>query len=86
VAPKSKISIVANQTKLTGQVESGDILVIAGYVEGDVLSRKVIIKNQGRVQGNITCSSLIIEPGGVFDGRAFMSTGSSGDSLAQKPS
>jgi len=72
VATPSKISIISPQTRLTGEINSNDILVVAGEVEGDVKSRKVVIKDKGRVLGNITCSSLVIEAGGIFDGRAFM--------------
>lgn len=72
MATPSKISIISPQTRLTGTVNSDDILVVAGEVEGDVKGRKVVIKDKGKVLGNITCSSLVIEAGGIFDGRAFM--------------
>ena len=72
MATPSKISIISPQTRFTGEVNSDDILVVAGEVEGEVKSRKVVIKDQGKVLGNITCASLVIEAGGIFDGRAFM--------------
>lgn len=82
----SKISIISPQTRLTGQVNSADVLVVAGQIEGDVKSRKVVIKDQGKVLGNITCSSLIIEAGGIFDGQAFMGQPQSdGEGVEAKP-
>ena len=81
----SKISIVGTNTKMAGTVESDDVMIVAGYIKGDVHSKKVVIKAKGRVDGNIICQSLVIEPGGIFDGRASMSgTSSPGESLAQE--
>jgi len=84
VSRGSKISIVGTNTKLSGMVESDDVMIIAGYIEGDVQSNKVVIKEKGRVNGNIICNSLVIEPGGIFDGRASMSGKSPGENLAQE--
>lgn len=78
----SKVSIVGSHTVTTGRIESEDVLIVAGQVNGDIRSQKVVIKAAGRVNGNITCKSLVIEPGGVFDGRAFMTdrrTGGAGE-------
>lgn len=72
MATPSKFSVISEKTTLTGQVSSEDVLIVAGEVRGDVWGRKVIIKDRGRVLGNITCSSLVIEAGGIFDGQAFM--------------
>lgn len=78
----SKVSIIGSQTKLSGKVESEDVMIIAGHIEGDVKSTKVVIKERGRVEGNITCKSLVIEPGGIFDGRASMLVKGGGENLA----
>jgi cytoskeletal protein CcmA (bactofilin family) len=83
VANRSSISIIGTNTKLSGKVESKDVMIIAGQIEGDVYSKKVIIKKKGRVAGNIICDSLVIEPGGIFDGRASMSGQGSGENLEQ---
>ncbi len=80
----SKVSIVGTNTKLIGRVESKDVMIIAGHIEGDVHSQKVRIKEKGRVNGNIICKSLVIEPGGIFDGRASMSDKAPGENLAQE--
>ena len=48
MATPSKISIISPQTRLTGTVNSDDILVVAGEVEGDVKGRKVVIKDKGK--------------------------------------
>ncbi len=68
----AQISIIGPQTKVVGQIHSDAVLIIAGLVEGEVFGAKVIIKDGGRVVGNIHTPSLVIEAGGVFDGRAFM--------------
>ena len=80
----SKVSIVGTNTKLIGRVESTDVMVIAGQIDGDVHSQKVVIKEKGRVNGNIICKSLVIEPGGIFDGRASMSDKTSGENFVQE--
>lgn len=80
----NKVSIVGVNTKLIGRVESTDVMIIAGQIDGDVHSQKVVIKEKGRVNGNISCKSLVIEPGGIFDGRASMTEGLPGEKLDQE--
>ncbi len=80
MASGSTVSIISRQTQLTGRITSEDVLIIAGRIEGDIAGNKVIIKDQGRVLGNINCASLVIEAGGIFDGQASMSTSDSGES------
>ena len=70
------VSVIGQDTKVTGLVETEDVLIVAGTVEGEIRSSKVIIKDRGRVNGGITCDSLVIEDGGVFDGQAAMAHGS----------
>ena len=77
-------------THIKGEIECGDVVVIAdqGEVEGEIRTRfisvagkikgivhaseKAEIKANGIVLGDIHTSSLVIEPGGYFDGRCHM--------------
>jgi cytoskeletal protein CcmA (bactofilin family) len=77
-------------THIKGEIECGDVVVIAdqGEVEGEIRTRfisvagkikgivhateKAEIKANGIVLGDIYTSSLVIEPGGYFDGRCHM--------------
>lgn len=77
-------------THVKGEIECGDVVVVAdqGEVEGEIRTRfisvagkvkgivhaaeKAEIKANGIVLGDIHTSSLVIEPGGYFDGRCHM--------------
>ena len=77
-------------THIKGEIECGDVVVIAdqGEVEGEIRTRfisiagkvkgivhateKAEIKANGIVLGDIHTSSLVIEPGGYFDGQCHM--------------
>ncbi|OFZ54285.1 MAG: hypothetical protein A2428_06820 [Bdellovibrionales bacterium RIFOXYC1_FULL_54_43] len=60
----------------TGVVEgniSADILVVDGFVHGDILARtRVVISRTGRVIGNIRAPSLAVEFGAYFEGKCTM--------------
>jgi len=84
VAVPSRVSILSPQTKLVGEIVSNDMLVIAGQINGDVRGKKVVIKDKGCVVGNIICSSLVIEAGGLFDGKASMNTPPPGENSGQE--
>ena len=43
-------------------------LVIQGYIEGSINATRVEIKANGRVNGTIESSELIIEAKGIFEG------------------
>jgi cytoskeletal protein CcmA (bactofilin family) len=82
--------IIRVNTHIKGEIECGDVVVIAdqGEVEGEIRTRfisiagkvkgivhateKAEIKANGIVLGDIHTSSLVIEPGGYFDGRCHM--------------
>ncbi len=62
-----------------GRIE-GDVAVqdayIAGKVQGKIEARgKVELKASAEVQGDITCSALVIEEGALFNGQCHMSRG-----------
>ncbi len=55
-----------------GEIEGSEISV-AGKVKGDIhCTGRVAILASGVVEGDVHTSSLVIEPGGVLDGRCHM--------------
>lgn len=66
------VAVIAEQGEVEGQIRARSIS-IAGNVKGTIrASEKVEIKANGIVLGNIHTASLVIEPGGYFDGRCHM--------------
>lgn len=71
--------IVANDTLLIGESAllnaqiSGGTVVIHGKVTGDIhASKKLEIRAPGRLYGNVTTPSLVIEEGVIFEGHCSM--------------
>lgn len=71
--------IVANDTLMIGESAllnaqiSGGTIVIHGKVTGDITaSKKLEIRAPGRLYGNVTTPSLVIEEGVVFEGHCSM--------------
>jgi cytoskeletal protein CcmA (bactofilin family) len=64
--------ILGEHSTVEGQV-IGNYVVIAGRFDGNIQARgKVEIQPKAIVTGDIHTPCLIIEPGGVFDGRCHM--------------
>ena len=78
-----KGNILSNQTlvigeaaKVEGQIE-GNHVVIAGRFDGVIFAKgRVEIQSKGVVSGEIHSPCLVIEPGGIFDGRCHMKASS----------
>lgn len=76
---KVKGSIVSDQTlvlgdnaKVEGQIE-GNRVVISGRFDGIIFAKgRVEIQPKGVVTGEIHSPCLVIDPGGIFDGRCHM--------------
>jgi cytoskeletal protein CcmA (bactofilin family) len=71
--------IVANDTLMIGESAllnaqiTGAVVVIHGKVTGDInASKKLEIRAPGRLYGNVTTPSLVIEEGVVFEGHCSM--------------
>jgi cytoskeletal protein CcmA (bactofilin family) len=47
-------------------------LVVQGYIEGSVNAARVEIKANGRVNGTIESSELVIEAKGIFEGNSVV--------------
>jgi len=66
--------VLAEQGELEGEVRSRFVSV-AGKVKGTIhATEKVEIKASGVVLGDIFTASLVVEPGGYFDGQCHMPT------------
>ncbi|HLW97556.1 MAG TPA: polymer-forming cytoskeletal protein [Candidatus Acidoferrales bacterium] len=78
-----KGNILSNQTlvlgegaKVEGQIE-GNQVIIAGRFDGVIFAKgRVEIQARGVVSGEIHSPCLVIEPGGIFDGRCHMTASS----------
>ena len=64
----SPYTIISRGTTIRGETRSQDELIVEGVVEGNAFGEKIIIKEGGRILGNVHCRSLVIEPGGILDG------------------
>lgn len=86
----SGVVVVADQGEVEGEIHTRFISV-AGKIKGVVrASEKMEIKANGVVLGDIHTPSLVIEPGGYFDGRSHMPvpglSDRSPDAAERKPS
>jgi len=64
--------VLADQGEIEGEIHS-KIVSVAGKVKGAIYaSERVEIKPHGVVLGDIYTASLIVEPGGYFDGQCHM--------------
>jgi cytoskeletal protein CcmA (bactofilin family) len=76
---KAKGTIISDQSLILGenaQVEGqieGNHVAIAGRFDGVIFAKgRVEIQSKGVVTGEIHAPCLVIEPGGIFDGRCHM--------------
>jgi len=68
--------ILGESAKVEGQIE-GNHVVISGRFDGVIFAKgRVEIQPKGVVTGEIHSPCLVIEPGGIFDGRCHMLTSS----------
>ena len=73
--------ILGEGAKVEGQIE-GNQVVIAGRFDGVIFAKgRVEIQAKGVVTGEVHSPCMVIDPGGIFDGRCHM-LGSSDSSSA----
>ncbi len=66
--------VVAEQGDVEAEIKTR-IISVAGKVKGSIhASERLEIKGNGIVLGDINTPSLIVEPGGYFDGQCHMPT------------
>ena len=76
---KVKGNIISEQTvilgedaKVEGQIE-GNRVVIAGHFDGVIFAKgRVEIQAKGVVTGEVHSPCMVVDPGGIFDGRCHM--------------
>lgn len=60
--------------KVLGNIQAQNVL-LSGKVEGDIKTKgRIEIMPSGYVQGDVTCEALIIDEGGILQGRSIMSS------------
>jgi cytoskeletal protein CcmA (bactofilin family) len=87
-----KGNILSNQTlvlgegaKVEGQIE-GNQVIIAGRFDGVIFAKgRVEIQSKGVVSGEIHSPCLVIEPGGIFDGRCHMTSSTAANKAVTIP-
>ncbi len=61
------------ETALVNAQISGTVIIVQGKVTGDLTaSKKLEIRSPGRLYGNVTTPSLVIEEGVIFEGHCSM--------------
>ena len=64
--------VLGENAKVEGQIE-GNRVVIAGHFDGVIFARgRVEIQPKGVVTGEVHSPCMVIDPGGIFDGRCHM--------------
>ena len=64
--------ILGENAKVEGQIE-GNRVVIAGRFDGVIFAKgRVEIEARGVVTGEVHSPCMVIDPGGIFDGRCHM--------------
>ena len=64
--------VLGENAKVEGQIE-GNRVVIAGRFDGVIFAKgRVEIQPKGVVTGEVHSPCLVIDPGGIFDGRCHM--------------
>ncbi|MCI5066352.1 polymer-forming cytoskeletal protein [bacterium] len=76
VAAESRLE-VGESAVIKAKIDGSDVIV-KGTVYGDIVaSSKLIIFRSGKVVGNVTCASIQVEDGAVFEGSCQMMNRSS---------
>jgi cytoskeletal protein CcmA (bactofilin family) len=75
----SETLILGEHAQMEGDIE-GHLVIVAGQFDGTIhASSKVELQPTAVVSGDIYTPCLIIEPGGMFDGRCHMISSSTHD-------
>lgn len=69
-----ELLIVGVEGKIKGDITSQNV-IISGNVEGDIVAHgKLELLSTGKLVGNITARSLVVDEDACFDGRCTMTT------------
>lgn len=76
--------IIGTDGQVNGDITAKNVL-ISGKVEGDIFANgKIELLSTGKILGNITAKSLVIDENACFDGRCSMTTAPGTDSAKGK--
>ncbi len=80
-------TVIVTQTGcIKGPVEAS-VIRVAGHVEGNILAHSHLrLEHTGRIDGDISTSSFIIDDGGLLNGRSTMMEGRREESAESKSS
>jgi cytoskeletal protein CcmA (bactofilin family) len=77
--------ILGDKAKVEGQIE-GNRVVISGRFDGVIFAKgRVEIQAKGVVTGEVHSPCMVIDPGGIFDGRCHMLASSDAASTVTIP-
>jgi len=77
--------VIGESAQVSASIQAG-VVEIGGTVHGNVTAdRKVDLRASGRLYGNISAPSLVIEEGVVFEGTCTMNRGGNQGEQAQPP-
>lgn len=81
---------LSSQSQVEADIRAQNVS-IAGRFKGNIIVKgKAHLARGGRIEGNITSKTLVVEEGGVFHGQSLMDAGASpatgdGPSVSQQP-
>jgi cytoskeletal protein CcmA (bactofilin family) len=78
------IVIVAETGRVTGKTLKADTIIVAGTVNGQIVSEKLEIRATGRVYGDVTVQSFSTEEGAFLRGKITMEDAVDLSDLPQK--
>jgi len=74
------------QSQVEADIRAQNVSVAGRFKGNIVVKGKAHLARGGRVDGNITSKTLVIEEGGVFHGQSIMDAGTPAAAAAQSPS
>jgi cytoskeletal protein CcmA (bactofilin family) len=70
------------QSKVEADIRAENVSVAGAFNGNIIVKTKAHLARGGRVDGNITSKTLVIEEGGIFHGQSIMDGGASGASVS----
>lgn len=74
------------QSQVEADIRAQNVSVAGRFKGNIVVKGKALLARGGRIDGNITSKTLVVEEGGVFHGQSIMDTGAGSGSSAQASS
>lgn len=79
-----ELLVIGPDGTINGDITTQNV-IISGKVEGDIIANgKLELLSTGKLVGNITAKSLVIDENASFDGRCIMTTNAEGASAGSK--